>query len=99
MFQNFFYVLDSASSDLNVNMKNYTSQYPVTSIANYAPRLSNEPHQSTGSRKGYFEWNYNRSVGPIKTGKHLNDSQKFWKPEESFPIKPNRNNATLPSIH
>ena len=88
-----------------MNIRNYTSKFPVTSIANYdpkhyPPKPLNAPQRSKGrdpTGKGFFEWDYTKSVGPIKVGKHLNDSQKFWKPQESFPSK-NSRSVALPNI-
>ncbi|XP_076807180.1 uncharacterized protein LOC143450499 [Clavelina lepadiformis] len=73
-----------------------TGVYPVTTLSKqtHSLDLNNGKRAPPGGR--YFEWDYSKSVRPVKVGKQLNENQKFWRPQESVP-KPSKN-VVLPSI-
>uniref|UniRef100_H2YFJ1 Uncharacterized protein n=1 Tax=Ciona savignyi TaxID=51511 RepID=H2YFJ1_CIOSA len=68
--------------------------FPITSIKQY----SNDYKPSGESGADKYEWNYSKTVGPVKMSKHLNDSQKFWKPRESLKAQKSSRRVVLPKI-
>merc|ERR1712136_554412 len=59
---------------------------PTNRTGGYIKTGGGDTSSSHLSKKGPYEWNHRKILGPIKLEKHLNDAQTFWRQGDSLSV-------------